>query len=233
MTLRFASGIAVALALSFTPARAQVDLNGIGHLEGRADAPVRIVEFADYSCGFCAQFSRETMPALRREWIETGRASFRFIGFHNSYFKPGRDAARAAECAADQGAFHTMHDLIFERQRGWLSRGGQRERFETWAEEIGLDTDEFRQCWDRNPSKDRLDRNAEAARDHGVRATPTFYIGARRIEGALAYDEFRAILEAEFEAVSKKESARDGRNDAGPIPPAARAAAGRIIQSEK
>jgi hypothetical protein len=50
----------------------------------------------------CARFSRETLPLLRREWIDTGRASLRFAGFHNTYYKEGLDAARAAECAAEQ-----------------------------------------------------------------------------------------------------------------------------------
>jgi protein-disulfide isomerase len=198
MKLSVASLAIGAVLLASAPAGAQKDFDGIGHLEGRSDAPIRIIEFADYACAFCAQFSRETMPELRRDWIETGRASFRFIGFHNSYYKPGRDAARAAECAADQDAFHAMHDVIFERQRAWLSRGGQRERFEGWADEIGLDVVAFRQCWQRNPSSDRMDRNSDVARDHGVRATPTFFIGERRIEGALSYDQLREIIETEY-----------------------------------
>lgn len=184
--------------LGAVSATAQNEFENVGRTLGRPDAPIQIVEFADYSCPFCAQFSRETMPLLRSEWIETGRARVRFIGFHNSYYKPGRDAARAAECAAEQDAFWIMHDLIFERQRGWLSRSGQRERFETWADELGLDLPAFRECWERNPSNDLLDQNTRVARKHGVRATPTFVIGGRRIEGALTYEQLRRLLEDEF-----------------------------------
>ncbi|MGH7502456.1 MAG: DsbA family protein [Longimicrobiales bacterium] len=185
------------LCACFAPVHAQDPLDGAGYVEGRPDAPIQIIEFADYSCPFCAKFSRETMPAFRRDWIETGRASIRFIGFHNSYYEPGRDAARAAECAADQDAFWAMHDLIFERQRGWLSRGGQRERFEEWAEELGLDMPAFRLCWKEDPGKDRLEHNTKLARERGVRATPTFFIGGKKIEGALTYEQLRALLEQE------------------------------------
>jgi len=186
---------AICIGITFAPARAQDAFEGLGHVEGRPDALIQIIEFADYSCPFCARFSRETLPVFRREWIETGRASIRFIPFHNSYYKPGRDAARAAECAAEQGRFHAMHDLIFERQSAWLSRRGQRERFEAWAGELGLDLASFRQCWDADPAVERMERNTKMAQQRGVRATPTFFIGTRKIEGALTWDQLRVLLE--------------------------------------
>jgi protein-disulfide isomerase len=186
---------AICIGLTFGQAFAQDVFEGLGHVEGRPDAPIQIIEFAEYSCPFCARFSHETLPALHREWIGTGRASIRFIPFHNPWYKPGRDAARAAECAAEQGKFHAMHDLIFERQSAWLSRRGQRERFEAWAVELGLDPAAFRQCWEADPSEERMERNTKAARQHGVRATPTFFIGSRKIDGALTLDQLRILLE--------------------------------------
>ncbi|HUF68179.1 MAG TPA: thioredoxin domain-containing protein [Longimicrobiales bacterium] len=192
--------VLAAVAVIAGPVRAQQDLDGIGHVEGRPEARVQIIEFADYSCAFCARFSRETLPLLRHEWIDTGRASLRFIGFHNTYYKQGREAGRAAECAAEQDAFAAMHDLIYERQTAWLSRGGARERFEEWASELDLDTAAFRDCWERDPGRKLLERNTEIARDMRVRATPTFFISGRKIEGALTYAELREILEALFDS---------------------------------
>jgi len=201
MRIRTGSLVAAVLLSASGPLHGQSDLGGIGHVEGRAEAPIQIIEFADYSCGFCARFSRETLPALRREWLETGRATLRFIGFHNTYYKQGRDGGRAAECAAEQDAFAAMHDLIYERQAAWLSRGGNRERFEAWAGELGLDVAAFRKCWERNPGQKLLESNTEVARDLGVRATPTFLIRGGKIEGALKYDELRVLLEAQLDSL--------------------------------
>lgn len=165
-----------------------------GHLLGDASAPVEIVEFGDYSCTFCAQFERTTMPSVRTEWIEQGRASYRFVPFHKSYFREGRNAARAAQCAARQHAFWPMHELIYARQDEWLGRRGQRERLRSWAMELGLDGEAFDACWDEDPGERLLERNTNLAHSRGVRGTPAFFINGRPAVGALSYRDFRVLL---------------------------------------
>lgn len=166
-----------------------------GHVLGDPQAPVEIVEFGDYSCTFCAQFERETMPSVIEEWIESGRASYRFVAFDRSYFREGRDGARAAECAARQDAFWPMHRLLYSRQDQWLGHGGGRERMRAWAVELGLDGGRFDACWQDDPSRPLLERNTELAHARGVRGTPMFFINGKPAVGALPYDLFRSLLD--------------------------------------
>jgi protein-disulfide isomerase len=169
---------------------------GVVHVKGDPAAPLHLVEYADFACTACGQFARETLPRLERDYIETGRLRMSFVPFNLSFFKPGRLAARAAECAAGQGAFWPMHDLLYERQREWLGRGSQRERYLSWARELELDAGEFEACYDAAAVEARIDENSAAAADRGVRATPTFFLGERRLEGALGFEILRELLEA-------------------------------------
>lgn len=169
---------------------------GAVHVKGDPSAPLHLVEYADFACTTCGQFARETLPRLEREYIETGRLRVSFVPFNLSFFKPGRLAARAAECAADQDAFWPMHDLLYARQREWLGRGSQRERYLSWAQELGLDAGEFEGCYDAAAVEARIDANSASAAERGVRATPTFFLGERRLEGALGFESLRQLIEA-------------------------------------
>lgn len=184
--------VSLLFALS-APVAAQADP---GHWKGSADAPIEIVEYGDFACASCGQFARETLPHIEAAWIDTGRARLRFVPFNLSFFRPGGAAARAAECAARQDAFWPMHDRLYARQDEWLGRGGQRERLEGYARELDLDGAAFRACLDDDAVAATIDANTEAAQAMGVRATPTFVVNGRRIEGALDVTDFTAILEA-------------------------------------
>jgi protein-disulfide isomerase len=174
-----------------------------GHAKGRADAPVIVLEFADFACGECARFAAETLPAILNEYVAAGLVQFRFVPFNLGVFRPGGLAARAAECAARQDAFWPMHDVLYARQREWLARGGQRDRFRRWAGELGLDLARFDACLDDDTIRERLDANTDTARTRGVRATPTFWIGDAVLVGAATADRFREVLDAAIAAAAR------------------------------
>lgn len=167
--------------------------NAASHKLGDPNAPIVIVEFADFGCELCGAFARETMPRVQRDWINTGRARVQFVPF--DLLRTGRLAARAAECAAEQDAFWPMHDLIYRNQKDWLGRGGQDEKFTQWAVELGLDEQQFAACWDEDPSKERIEQNTKLSRSLGIRGTPTFLVNGKVVVGAYPYDKFAAILE--------------------------------------
>lgn len=188
-----AAGLLLAEASS-TVAQSRFEVpNAASHELGDPDAPIVIVEFADFGCELCGAFARETMPRVKRDWINTGRARVQFVPF--DLLRTGRLAARAAECAAEQDAFWPMHDLIYQKQNDWLGRGGQDEKFAEWAVELGLDEQRFAACWDEDPSEERIEQNTKLSRSLGIRGTPTFLINGKVVIGAYPYDKFAAILE--------------------------------------
>ena len=153
-----------------------------------------LIEFADFGCTACAAFARETLPRLEREWIATGRARLRVIPI--DVLRSGRLAARAGQCAAEQGKFWPMQNLLFLQQRAWLGKRGQHDKFEEFALKIGVDTSRFRTCWKNEENSVRLIRNTELARLHGVPGTPAFLVNGKPAVGALPYAFFSAALDS-------------------------------------
>lgn len=195
------------------PARAQgVDVAGVGHVLGDTTAAVRVVEFGDFACSACAEFWRDTWPRLRTELVETGRVVWRHVPFLLG-FPRGGEAAAAAECAADQGRFWPMYDRLFGGQEEWTKGRRPEETFRRYAGELGLDADAFRACYDRKGGKDRTKAANRAARDTGVRSTPTFFINGRMAVGALPFDVFLELVEA-----AEQDSASVRRHLPAPAP---------------
>ncbi len=82
-------------------------------VKGNPDAPVVIVEFAEFYCPFCARYLWETYPKIEEEYIDRGlvRYEFRNLVVHGAV---ALLAAVAGECAHEQGKFWAFHDRLFE-----------------------------------------------------------------------------------------------------------------------
>jgi protein-disulfide isomerase len=173
-----------------------VDLRRLGFDRGRADAPVVVVEFSDFGCPFCASFSRDEWPVLEREFVTTGRVRWKHVPFVAGMFPNSDQAARAAECAGQQGKFWPMHDLLFARQREWKGSGGSEAVFQAYARQAGLDAARFSACWRSPAAEARVRASTRAADAAFVRATPSFLVNGRLVEGALPLEDFRQVLRA-------------------------------------
>jgi protein-disulfide isomerase len=171
-----------------------IDLRRVGYERGSPDAPIVVVEFSDFGCPFCGQIAREHYPVLHKEFVQTGRVRWRYVPVVLGIFPNGEEAARAAECAAEQGRFWYMHDKLYERQREWRGSRGVAELLAGYAEEVGVEPARFASCYAEDRGAARRRASGVAAQQLGVRATPTFLINGRRIEGALPLEQFRQLL---------------------------------------
>jgi protein-disulfide isomerase len=171
-----------------------IDLRRIGYAEGAEEAPVTVIEFSDFGCPFCAMFAQGTYPELRREFIETGRVRWVFVPFVMGTFPDGAEAARTGECAAEQGRFREMKMRIYAGQREWKSTRNAASVFGSYAKELGLDEGRFASCYREDRLGERTRTNNRAANAVGIRATPSFLINGRLVEGALPPEQFRMIL---------------------------------------
>src|SRR3989441_891867 len=91
--------------------------------KGRSDAPVTVYEMSDFQCPYCRSFALTTMPLLEKEYVQTGKVRFVYINLPLTTRHP--NAAAAAElamCAARQGKFWPLHDLLFQHQDAWAPR---------------------------------------------------------------------------------------------------------------
>ena len=178
-------------------AQERVDLDSLGYPRGEPGAPVEIVEFGDFGCSACAEFATQTWTDFHREFIETGIVAWRFVPFVLGSFRNSQAAATAAVCVADLApeAFWSMHDVLYERQDDWKRRRRPKGELQGLAEEVGVDGDAFEDCYDGSSAKERIDRNDDAAKALGVRATPTFFVNGRPVMGALTLSEWRMLIE--------------------------------------
>lgn len=180
-------------------------LDGVGYERGNAKAPVWLVEFADFGCSYCEKFSRETFPALDSAFFKPARAYFRYVPFTTGMFRNSREAAEASICAADQGKFFPMHDLLYEKRKEWMAASDARSTMARYARLVGLDARRFEKCASGKAVSQQLLRNNELARSLYVRGTPTFFINGETVPGALPTDVFLRGIEGVIKAVGEKD----------------------------
>ncbi|MGZ8471665.1 MAG: DsbA family protein [Gemmatirosa sp.] len=172
----------------------KIHLTGIVHDERSPTAPVVVVNFSDFGCPYCASFARETYPALGREFVQTGKVLFKYVPFAKLPIANGKQAARASECAAEQGKFWPMQARLYARQRDSKNTVAAFPVFREEAARLGIDAAAFARCYDTRVTDRRTERASIIAKRLGVRATPTFYVDGRAVEGALPLAQFQVLL---------------------------------------
>jgi protein-disulfide isomerase len=170
--------------------RVRVDLAG-APARGPADAPVTIVEFADFQCPFCVR-AEETLEQLRHDYPNDVRFVWRDLPL--PFHAQAEPAALAARAAAAQGKFWAMHDRLYAAPAGTLGP----ERFAQDAAELGLDLPRFRAALDAKQAKAGIDADGLLAAKAGAAGTPTFFINGKRLVGAQPYETFKARVDAEL-----------------------------------
>jgi protein-disulfide isomerase len=157
--------------------------------KGGANAPVRILEFADFQCPSCGQFFLTTQGALNSLYgdkIEWVFLDFPLTQVHDR----AMPAAVAAACAHRQGKFWPYHDLLFRNQNRLMDRD-----LRQYAERAGLDRQAWQACFEKQETLAQVQQDAALADELGVDATPTFFVGGERLKGALPVTSFMEIID--------------------------------------
>jgi protein-disulfide isomerase len=168
-----------------------VSLQGANYL-GDLNSDVLMVEYSSATCPFCARYHAETFPALREEYVETGRIAY----VYKHYVRNEVDilAANALECAGEQDNFFEYLDLVYENQ----PRLGQENNYAQWADSLGLDVDAFGECLSSRRYTAKANADTAEGQGNGVTGTPGFLVNSRLISGAQPLDNFRAAINAEL-----------------------------------
>lgn len=165
---------------------------------GSPDAPVVIVEFGDFHCGYCKRFHEETIEPLLANYGD------QILFVYRDYPILGADsqqAAYAAQCAHDQGAFWDFHDLLYANPSQL-----NRVAFLTYAEDLNLDVARFTDCYDNGTLNGAVIQDYNDGVALGITGTPTFFINGRIFIGAQPYEQFAAAIDAELAAVSNPQA---------------------------
>lgn len=174
----------------------QQTLEDLGHFKGSPDAPIRVIEFSDFGCGYCRKFHEETYPIIVDEFVNTGKVQWRSVQFNNGMFPNAQEAALAGECAAAQGHFESAADGLFGQQKDWKGGSDPDGVFKKIAVEAGLDMARFESCMSTRELEESVDVATQLARQLGIRGTPTFFIEGFPVQGALPIELFREYFTA-------------------------------------
>jgi Na+/H+ antiporter NhaA len=156
------------------------------HIRGPLESPVTLVEYGDLECPYCGQAE----PVVRE--LIAGFTELRYVWRHlplTDVHPRAQLAAEATEAAAAQGKFWEMHDLLFEHQDGLRPQD-----LATYAEELGLDVDRFREDLRRHTWAPRVAEDVDSADLSNVSGTPTFFINGLRHQGAYDIVSLRAAV---------------------------------------
>ncbi|MGZ8383212.1 MAG: DsbA family protein [Nitrospira sp.] len=170
-------------------------------MRGKVDAPVTMIEYSDFTCGYCLKFFKDTWPKIQARYVDTGKVRFLYKDYPRADQGPGLTAALAARCAGDQGTYWPMHDRLFSAD-GRLDA----DSYTQHAKAIGLDQSQFRQCLRDAPHVQSIFRDRDEANSWGFRGTPGFVLmrttqqpttkdPAIAIPGAFPFEAFEEEIE--------------------------------------
>lgn len=168
---------------------------GEGRVLGDANAPVTVVEYADFQCPVCKRAETSILSKLEDEYVTKGlvKVEFRMFPFLG---QESFNAAQAAEAARDQGKFWEYHDALFNAQGRENSGAFGYEKLVDLAREARLDVALFEETLSSNVHLAAVQAEADAARDAGIESTPTFFVNGEKITGAQPYATFQEAIDA-------------------------------------
>ncbi len=166
---------------------------------GPENAPVQIIEFADYECPYCQQVN-EDLARLREQF--PNQVSLVYKDFPLPMHPLAAKAAQAARCAGAQGKFWEYHDSLFQTKKIQMSQ------LKEEARALKLDTARFDQCLDGGEQTALVKKDSQEGQRLGLQGTPSFFINGHFMSGAIGYTKLRETVMQELgPTLAKKQRA--------------------------
>lgn len=161
---------------------------------GNIDAPVVLVQYAEFQCPFCGKFARDTEPILVEKYVRDGTLriewrDFPYLGSESTI------AALAGRAAANQDKFWQFHDALFANQFPPNSGNLTEPYLISVAKTLGLNTKKFQSDMRNSATKAAVERDFIEGQSIGVTGTPSFLINFTPIVGAQPLSVFEQAIE--------------------------------------
>lgn len=177
------------------------------HVKWSTEAAVTLIEYGDFQCPACGSYY-PILKELEKTHGESVRFVFRHFPLRNIH-PNAQAAALAAEAAGQQDKFWEMHDKLFETQTAWgRITTNQQKLFEGYAQELGLDLEQFRKDYTDPATAQRINRDLESGKAFGATGTPTFVLNGKQIETPADLAAFQKVLDEALEKSGTEQSAK-------------------------
>lgn len=160
---------------------------------GSPDAPVTLHEYSSLTCGHCANFHTETLPLIKKNYVDTGKVR---IVFHDFPLEPNALAAVAlARCAGPERNVD-FFDMLYQTQSNWYNATNRLAALTALARFYGLSAEDVNACLNNGELIQAIQNNRDRDSDtFGIQSTPSFILEGKKIVGALTYDDFKDELD--------------------------------------
>ena len=193
-SIRFAAAL---LAILWMPAAAQAEI--LSTEEALADrvigdpaAPMTIIEYASLTCPHCADFHTETLPQLKKEWIENGKAKLIYRDFPLDKYAAA--AAQIARCAP-QDKYFVFLNAFYAQQQTWARSNDPLKTLTQLAALGGMSQADVDACLANEELRDGiLQMRLDGQMEYDINSTPSFVVNGKKVSN-LPYDDFKEILE--------------------------------------
>lgn len=171
---------------------------------GPEGATVSVIEYADFQCPACSVLA----PLVDEMYRQFGdQVEFVFRHFPLTTIHPNAMAAhRAAQAAGNQGMFWEMHDLLFQRQQAWASVTSPNAIFESYAQELNLDINQFSQDASSEEASKAINSSVSGGLEVGVSGTPSYFVAGTKIDTPQSVEEFTSAIQAALDVANNQEN---------------------------
>ncbi|MGO1118918.1 DsbA family protein [Rhodovibrionaceae bacterium A322] len=192
------AGLAALPAAGLSSARAQSSGESKVRVLGDPAAPVTIKEYSSLTCPHCANFHAQTLPSIKKDWIDTGKA--KLIYNHYPLDRLALIAGLSANCLESDRAFFAYIELLFQNQQTWSRSSNPVDELAKMAALAGLGRERFDQCINDEAEMDAVIAGMKVGRDtYNVQATPTLIVNEEKVEGAMDYNKFAKVLNEAYQ----------------------------------
>lgn len=175
------------------------------HVYGDREADVVVYEYLDFQCPACAAYF-PVVQELKADLPENVAIVTRH--FPLNFHLQARDAAYAYEAAIKQDQGEGMKALLFTRQDEWSQNGSAITLFERYAEELGLDAEQFKADRDSEETRAIVEFGLDTGFAAGVNSTPSFFLGTEKI-APRSTDDFLALITTALASVPEQAEVAD------------------------
>lgn len=159
---------------------------------GSPTAPVTIIEYASLTCPHCAAFHANTVPKLKKDYIDTGKVKFVFRDFP---FDGVAMAGTMISRCADPAKFFPMTEVLFQRQEKWAFGSDPEKELTAIALEFGFTQESFDKCLQNQSLYDGVIAVRKRAYDvFRVDSTPTLFVNGVPYRGGLSPEQLEAAI---------------------------------------
>lgn len=159
------------------------------HVRGDSNAKVTLIEYSDFQCPYCGQLE-PTMEKILADYKGKVRVVYRHFPL-TTIHPYAQGAAEASECAAEQGKFWEMHDILFSNQTAL-----DETSLKSYAGKIGLNASQFASCLSSHKYASAISQSSSDAQASGITGTPGVWVGNQLIKGAYPYDTFKQLIDS-------------------------------------